>query len=133
MYVSDDVQVRDVMRGSILDCVNGELPFQGVVQSNRHSSQECWSLSTEAGHRLVVSKSTPFTLRDGSSLYSYEMDGQEVLTDSGSGTPVAWQKCRAEYVGVREVGVITMGGLTFAAGETPDKRIYSHNYIKFPG
>jgi hypothetical protein len=58
------------------------------------------------------------------------MDGSMVLTDSGHGTECVWARCHVEPAGARLVNFISVGGRTFAAGTTADRRIYSHNFQK---
>ncbi len=126
MYVRPDLQVGDCCIGDVLDCVDGEHP----IQADGKYLQPCVRIITAAGHELIVSRSTPFTLPDGSSLYAYQMDGQMVLTDTGHNTPKVWMQCAAEDAGERMVNFLSLGGRTFAAGKEANMRIYSHNYLK---
>jgi hypothetical protein len=126
MFVYDGVQVGDLVIGDVLDCTDGEFP----VEHDGVSLQPCVRVWTDVGHELIVSISTPFTLEDGSSCLAVAMDGSMVLTDSGHGTECVWARCHVEPAGARLVNFISVGGRTFAAGTTADRRIYSHNFQK---
>ena len=126
MFISEGQRIGDIEIGDLVDCTDGRFPVEQVA----HSVQPCVQLGTDRGHCVIVSTSTPFTLRNGNTKMASEMDGEDVVTDCGSGTAMEWLPCKVSFVGVRSVAMINLGGRTFAAGEDPKLRIYSHNYVK---
>ena len=82
-------------------------------------------ITAPSGAMLECSLTTPFTLRNGLSAMAPDMTGQAVLTDEGwfIAQPVEW-------IGLREVVRISVGGHSFFAGAKAHQRIASHNGIK---
>lgn len=91
----------------------------------KQSTEPCVQIVTDHNAALICSESTPFTDRNGDMVWASQMEGRWVLTDGG------WE--RVAYVrnaGRRRVVHIDVGGLSYAAGENPKHRIYSHNPVK---
>ncbi|MFC3716791.1 hypothetical protein ACFONC_11580 [Luteimonas soli] len=101
-----------------------------VVLADAVSVQPCYRIATANGAACVLSESTPFTMRDGSTLYASQMLGQEVLRDHGEGGLVWDVVTECHPVGAREVVRISVGGHSLLAGENPLMRIVSHNQSK---
>lgn len=87
--------------------------------------EPCVRLEADDGSALICSETTPFTLEDGTSVNAPDMKGKKVLTDAGTAIIT-----EVKPAGTRHVMRISCGGLSFAAGEDPTKRIYSHNVYK---
>ena len=87
--------------------------------------EPCVRLVAEGGAALVCSIHTPFDLRDGATMFAADMYGHEVLTDHG------WRRVVDVIgVGIQPVMRIHVGGRSYAAGEDPANRFYSHNPVK---
>lgn len=109
-----------------LERISGAVETQGV------------RITTESGAILRCSVSTPFNLRSatvdkqpGHWLYAPNMEGQYVMVERDY--TVNWER----VVSVEDIGIIlvvptSFGGRSFAAGDDPEARIYSHNMIKGP-
>ncbi len=131
LCVADDMFVRESLRageakpGDVFDCVDlatGQhrhpRPMLGVTRG----TEECVRIMTDRGAALVCSIFTPFDTVDGRMLLAPQMLGEEVLTDNGIERVVS-----VTAVGRRPVSRIHLGGVSYAAGEEPMRRIYSHN------
>ena len=129
MFVAEGLRVAHLRPGHLLDCTDG----RHAVESMQLSPQPCIRLWTDMGHELITSDSTPFHLPDGFMRTADAMDGQLVLTDTGSGTEKVWMECHAERVPARMVNQIYAGDRIFAAGRMASARIYSHNQKLVPG
>lgn len=97
---------------------------------------DCVRIVTESGASLKCSTSTPFNLKhatsdldDDSWVWSGDLLGHEVIVSRFGDTK--WEKVVAvEDIGKHFVRPISVGGKSFAAGETLDAMIYSHNTTK---
>jgi len=131
MYVDADTRAEDARPGHRFDCIDwpsGTLhPFTRALQAVEHSIAPCVRLVTEHGAALVCSVSTPFDLPDGRCVLAPDMLGELVLTDLGVERVHAVQDA-----GNRQVCHIHLGGISYAAGEDPAHRIYSHNQFQKP-
>jgi hypothetical protein len=90
-------------------------------------------ITTSSGATLRCSKDTPFTLRnapsdarDGWKMVT-GMLGEEVLVDR-DGVHTWEQVVRIDEIGMVEVIPLNVSDRSFAAGDVPNVRIYSHNY-----
>jgi hypothetical protein len=85
----------------------------------------------ETGASLIVSKTTPLTLRDDSIMMVSDLViGIElpVFYDDGRTEVPFWDKVLdIEEMGELEVALISVGGHSYAAGETAGAYIYTHN------
>lgn len=85
----------------------------------------CVRIVSANGCALVCSEDTPFTLPDGSAL-AKDMQGKMVLTDLGPAEVVSVTSAGSRPV----VRISREGNESYAAGEQPHRRIYSHNTVK---
>lgn len=133
MWMRAGVQACDLSIGYRIDGVRAAAPETKVrleVMSARRSWQDCVRIVTVSGAACVLSYSTPFTLRDGSTEYAPSMLGKDVLVDDGTGFLV-WERVSECYpVGELEVIRINVGGESLLAGESASHRIVSHNQEK---
>lgn len=133
-YVTSTKTAGETVVGDILFGMTDDLVFQPMeVRSNRPEYQDSVRITMTTGATLVVSKSTPLTLRDG---------GLMMVADLTPGIelPVRYED-HAEFsdepfwdtvasvddVGMIEVQVVNIGGYSYAAGEKPGAFIYTHN------
>ena len=130
MWISEGLRAGDAKPGDWFDCV--DLP----TRLGKHRRQligvtrgieECVRLITSGGARKVVSISTPFDLPDSRRLLAPKMLHELVLTDRGIEPVVEIQP-----VGPRPVSRNHLGGISYAGGEDPRYRIYSHNSTQKP-
>ncbi len=97
---------------------------------------ECVKLTTKTGAVLRCSKTTPFNftdadadLKDGQWAYAPDMRGEMVYLRTPIGD-VEDEVISVEDIGLQWVVPLSFGGRSFAAGDTPDCLIYSHNIRK---
>ncbi|WP_147276203.1 hypothetical protein [Sphingomonas aracearum] len=99
------------------------------VQQSYVAEEESVSITTETGITLTASVSTPITLRDGRQIRIREVLGEDVaVLDQGT---FRWEKITyIEEVGVRRVARVSVNNNTYAAGDEPERMIFTHNIIK---
>jgi hypothetical protein len=143
MYVLPDFRVAEVVIGTELDAI---LNFQDEkklpVQWMDFSDEVCYRFEAENGAAVVVSESTPIpTLEtiEGVKVHGLPMgelpqlapairSGMHVLTNIDG--KVGWSMLvETALLGVRRVARLYIGGENYAAGEVPNKRIYTHNFL----
>jgi hypothetical protein len=105
----------------------------GAIDTVEFSYEQCVRLVTESGGAGVFSETTPLTRQDGSSLNI--MDGEDeyiFVRDRRGGSLVErWERiAQVQPAGRRQVAHIHAGGATFAAGESEDFMLMTHNYDK---
>lgn len=125
MFISEGLLAGHVNIGDLFDCI--DLPRQAgkhvrALQGVTRGYEECVRMITSDGCALVCSISTPFDLPDGRSTTAPLMLGEQVITDLGTATVVS-----LALVGLRPVTRAHLGGVSYAAGADPKRRIYSHN------
>lgn len=133
MWLGQGVVVSDAGIGRVIDGVAESAPEEITrleVMASLPSLQPCYRMVTSNGAACVLSESTPFSLRDGTTRYMPEMLGQGVLRDDGVGGLV-WDVVVSCYsVGEQLVARLNVGGESLLAGENPLMRIVSHNSVK---
>ena len=131
MAIDAHTLVEDARPGHLFDCIDfpsqRTAPFRRRLLAVEHSVAACVRLATEGGAALVCSTSTPFDLPDGRQVWAPEMLGELVLTDRG-----LERVTELTEAGNHKVAHIHLGGISFAAGEDPAYRIYSHNQQQKP-
>lgn len=133
MWLGPGLLAGEVTVGQRIDGVTEDDPESKVrlqVLSGQVSRQPCYRVVTSSGAACVLSESTPFTLRDGSSKFVGEMLGELVLRDDGDGGLVWDEVVQCHPVGEQDVVKISVGGHSLLAGEHPAMRIVSHNQQK---
>jgi hypothetical protein len=129
-WISQTKRAADVTAGDLVTCLCPDGYELAAVEAAGHSPQPCVELVTVSGIRLVCSRSTPLTLRDGSTIEVGEGRNAEVaVLDRGE---FRWEQIVSvnDIVGPREVAHIHVGGRTYAAGAVPDRFIFTHNPSK---
>ncbi|MGY3265792.1 hypothetical protein [Lysobacter sp. HA35] len=118
----------DGMEFDVIDLPNtGTEPRRAAVRVLGRGIKPCVLLDTGDGFELDCSTTAPFDLRDGGSAFAPDMLGREVWTDGGWRTVLA-----VRDIGLQPVVYLSFGGLSFAAGRDPARRIYSHNLQQKP-
>ena len=125
MWLAVNRRAGDASTGDAIECVDlptGQNKHIRRILGVTRGAEECVRLVTDQGSALVCSISTPFDTPDGRHLLATAMLGEEVLTDHG-----IERVTEVQHVGARGVSRIHAGGVSYAAGEHPSHRIYSHN------
>lgn len=106
--------------------------YIGAVSAISFNTVECVKIVTESGIELTVSKSTPITLSDGSVVWVMDSLGCDVPVIDGG-------EFRYEKIvdlvesGLHRVALISADNGTYAAGNDPQRMIFTHNtYYKEP-
>lgn len=132
-FVTATQTAADVVPGDFIKCMTSPGVFTELeVVSNRRELQPCVRLSMKTGASLLISMTTPVTLKDGSLMMVSELiNGIElpVEYDSKPEYPEPfWDTIdNIEYLGYMEVCLISVGGHCYAAGEFAGAYIYTHN------
>lgn len=99
----------------------------GITLSNRISQQNLLTLISESGIRLTVSDNTPLTLPNGAYVNSTQALGNYLPVKDSDG--FRWERI-VEVVdaGKGLVATISCENQCYAAGDEPDKFIWTHNF-----
>lgn len=125
MFIGEGRRAGDAEIGDPFDCL--DLPTAAgkhvrALQGVSRGVEECVRMITSDGCALVCSVSTPFDLPDGRNTTAPHMLGEQVITDLGVATVIS-----LALIGPRPVTRAHLGGVSYAAGADPARRIYSHN------
>jgi len=125
MFIAPGRLAGDAEIGDPFDCI--DLPTAAgkhvrALQGVSRGVEECVRMITNDGCALVCSVSTPFDLPNGRSTTAPHMLGEQVITDLGIATVTS-----LALVGPQPVTRAHLGGVSYAAGADPHRRIYSHN------
>lgn len=128
--VSNNKQAKDIVAGDSISVIN-ETDWNSIeyhkVTSNKLSLTECVRLISETGISVIVSKSTPLTLKGGSIVY-YDSILNNKLGVSSQDRGFRWEKIvKVEDVGVNPVSHIVIDNKTYGAGEVAGAMIFTHN------
>lgn len=125
-WLKPGLRAKDVRWWQRLDCAHrGKRYRRWQSWLARVRWEPCVKIVADGGASLVCSIHTPFELRDGATMFARDMYGHEVLTEHG------WRRVIDVIgVGIQPVMRIHVGGRSYAAGEDPANRIYSHNPVK---
>lgn len=125
MFVRKGLRAGDAKIGDAFDCI--DLPTSAgkhvrALQGVERGTEECVRIITDDGCALECSVSTPFDLPDGRQVTASHMLGEPVMTDLGTAMVTS-----LALVGRKPVTRAHLGGVSYAAGADPHRRIYSHN------
>lgn len=111
---------------------DGKGVVDGIVISNRISQQKLLTLVSSSGIRLTCSDNTPLTLQDGSCINSTEALGNLLPVQDSNG--FRWEEI-VEVVdaGQGNVATIFCDNQCYAAGDDPDRWIWTHNAVYVKG
>jgi hypothetical protein len=124
-------QARDIGPGDIIDVLDwlGTGKALAEVEGARVVWAEAVRLVSTSGIALTCSMSTPITQPDGSVVLAGQALGVQVAVDDADG--FRWERIViTEPVGQIEVARIHVHGLTYAAGDAPGRRMFTHNPLK---
>lgn len=137
-WMSWSYQAVDIREGMLMMTYDPSEGFRMLPVQKVRAKQptQCVRITTTSGASLSCSVSTPFNLRsatrdceDGHWKYAPEMLGEYVLVERNNST--VWEKVESIVkLGKQEVIPISFGGRSFAAGDHPSAKIYSHNMAK---
>jgi len=121
MFIGEGRRAGNAEIGDPFDCF--DLPTAAgrhvrSLQGVSRGIEECVRMITSDGCMLVCSVSTPFDLPDGRVSYAKHMLGERVITDLGEATVLS-----LALVGRRSVTRAHLGGVSYAAGADPTRRI----------
>ena len=98
----------------------------GSIASTRISTQQMVTLISASGIRLTVSAETPVTLGNGISLFARDAVGVELPVQDSTG--FRWEKIVSVMpAGEGLVQTIYCNDQCYAAGDAPDRFIWTHN------
>jgi hypothetical protein len=102
---------------------------EAVVDQVEFSSVERVRLVMASGGTLSLSRSTPLTIRDGSTILAPDAQGFEVpVIDHRDGSGFRWERvAQVIPIDLDAVAHIHCGGATYAAGDKADFMILTHN------
>lgn len=125
MFIGEGRRAGDADIGDPFDCI--DLPTAAgkhvrSLQGFERAIEDCVRMITADGCALECSKTTPFDVPDGRQLNATQMIGETVITDLGESMVIS-----LAWIGPRPVTRMHLGGVSFAAGADPYRRIYSHN------
>jgi len=131
MSLDHGVLAREAKALSPIDLLTERLDGveRGRIDSVEFGAADCVEIETAGGARLVCSKTTPLTLEDGEIINVTEGLGRNVPVDY-EGAFAFDRIIHIAACGIRDVAHIHVGGRTYAAGERPEKRIFTHNAVK---
>ena len=133
-YLTNDLKAYEVAVGHELDGYSAIDGVQKMVVTGRNVPffRDSVRITTESGATLRCSKDTPFTLRHsktdgkGGWVMSPKMLGEEVLVDRDG--VLTWETVVSiDEIGTIEVIPLNVSDRSFAAGDVPNVRVYSHN------
>lgn len=126
---ANEIVPRDIIYG-----MDDNLIFMPMeVQGNRVEKQDSVRITMTTGASLVISKTTPLTLRDKSMIMVSDLTiGIELPvlyenSDEYLDIPFWDTVADIEEVGIIDVQLISVGGYSYAAGEKSGAYIYTHN------
>jgi hypothetical protein len=107
---------------------DGKGTVDGSIISNRISQQKLLTLVSSSEIRLTCSDNTPLTLQDGSCINSTEALGKLVPVQDSNG--FRWEEI-VEVIdaGMGEVATIFCDNQCYAAGDEPNRWIWTHNLL----
>jgi hypothetical protein len=113
---------------SLLDEVSMEETLWGPVEKNYLAPSACVLLETESGIQLTCSVTTPVYFRDGTSTRAPHCLGKKLPVRDRDG--FRWEQVvKVEDAGVQLVAHISCYQHIYAAGDDPERFIYTHNPI----
>jgi hypothetical protein len=131
MLLSNGKYARDLEVGDMLDVMDDDMNHVGErpIQALRHATQNCVELVTKSA-RVVVSTTAPVVTKERGTLTAPEVKGLTVAVRI-KGVFGFEQVLDVIPVGEKPIVRISVGGISFSAGQEADRLIYTHNiYLK---
>ena len=117
MVPGDSLKLLSLDRHGVMD---------GTVITNRVSEQNLVTLVSSSGIRLTCSDNTPLTLEDGTGINSTQALGHRLPVEDSQG--FRWEEITAVLdAGRGPVATIFCDNQCYAAGDEPDRWIWTHN------
>jgi len=120
---------KDVKPGTRIFVLNEKTFLNDCLEEvthNRIGMNDKIKLTTENGISLTLALNTPLTLGDGSTIVAVHGLNECIPVRDENG--FRWERIiNIEAAGYGEVSHISCNGKTFAAGDSPDKFIFTHN------
>jgi hypothetical protein len=119
---------RDVEPGDMLVVLDETMEGTRLERcvAAKPGQEHGWLLTSNSGVRLTVSESAPLTLRDGSTVLPFELNGQALAVKIGDA--LVWERCFAQPLGYKiDVIKISCGENVYAAGDIAGRSIMTHN------
>lgn len=139
-FVDQCQRASEITVGSLIDLMNydGKGHGVGLVDGAERSPQPCVRLTTASGVQLTCSVSTPITqppMRDSDGVMHEHTvlaaNAFDALVSVNDANGFRWEQIVGhEFVGVRDVMHIHVGGGTYAAGDRAGRYMFTHNVIK---
>ena len=128
-WLTPDLMALDADVGDMIDCLDGESFASFAIDGAATARAPCVRLISESGVALTCSRSTPITQPDGDVVLAPAALGAMAAVDDAAG--FRWERI-ADVIDAGEhlVRRIHIGGRTYAAGDTPGRRMFTHNPIK---
>lgn len=128
-FMPNGILAREVKEGDLIEVID-ETTWEGFtytdVRFNSVVRADCVEIESESGITLVLSRSTPCTLKGGSAKVAAAINGHELAVRDAGG--FRWERIvRVTNVGMRDVAHISAHDSTYAAGKEPGRFIYTHN------
>ncbi|WP_406828112.1 hypothetical protein [Microbulbifer sp. ARAS458-1] len=134
MYLAPYFRARDAYMGDYVDAWDeghSETFASHIEAIVPVDKVDCVRLVTESCAAVQVSMETPITLHDGRSVRAQHAIGGRVAVVHGDSPAITWEKIiKVKPLGERRVYRISVGGISYAAGEDPQHRVITHNAYK---
>jgi predicted phage tail protein len=133
MWIDKYYQAKDVEPGDVIDIIGDDemVPMRKKheVTANVLRITDCYRMKTASGAEVIAGATTPMTLITMETKLFPEMLGEMVLVDHLG--QLRWEEVvELDYVGLRPVCHISVGGNSYFSGTDPDHRIATHNSLK---
>ena len=127
MLLSNGKYARDLEVGDMIDVMDDDMKHVGErpVLALRHSKQNCVELVTKSA-RVVVSTTAPVVTTERGTLTAPEVKGLTVAVRI-KGVFGFEQVLDVIPVGEKPIVRLSVGGISFSAGQEADRLIYTHN------
>lgn len=120
-----------IAAGDIIDVLGEDMASvtQCCVAAAKPAKTLGYRLTTTSGVTLTCSESTPITQPSGLTVRARDALGALVAVDDALG--LRWEAIVEKVrVGIIDVARIHIGGRTYAAGDEPGRRMFTHNPLK---
>ena len=128
-WLTPTLQLKDAKVGDIIDGVTKGIPGKSAIQQIEFSESECVRLTTKSGATKIVSFETPIDRKDGTTFMAVNAmngDGEDFLVNIDG--EVYWEEVvKVEDLGVQPIAKMNCGDISYFGGETPERRICTHN------
>ena len=130
-YIDEFTMAKEIKQGDTVFVLGNSGYTLKEVRANKLAKEECVRLVTLKGLTVTVSKSTPLTLKTGEVEYYDSIVGKELAClDRGD---FFWDEVvKVIDVGKKIVAKIDVNNCTYAAGDVPNRLVFTHNTTSKP-